>query len=405
MINKAKATYQEFPSRFWVVVAAGFVDRIGATLIFPFFALYITQKFGVGMTQAGLLIGTFSLSGLIGSMLGGALADRFGRRFIVLFGLVVSALSSVAMGLANDLGLFYVLAVGVGLLSDIAGPAWQAMIADILPVEKRPEGFGILRVAGNVAWIIGPTIGGLLAGYSYLLLFILDAVSSSITAAIVYRKVPETMPRVEEGTKPEPLVNTIAGYRKVTADRLFMAYIIISVLMLVAYVQMYNTLSIYLRDMHAVTPQRYGFLLSTSAITVILFQFWMTRRVKDRPPMLMMALGSAFFMIGLGSYAFVTQYALFLLAIILITIGEMIVMPVSQALAADFAPAAMRGRYMAVYSLAWHLPSTFGPILAGLVLDNYDPDLVWYAAGILCFLAAAGFLWLHRFAQRRLASV
>ena len=122
-----------------------FVDRVGGTLIFPFFALYVTQKFGVGMTQAGVLIGIFSISGMVGNFLGGALADRFGRKGIVLFGLVASALSSVAMGLVNDLAVFYLLAILVGLLSDIAGPGWQAMIADILPEEQRAEGFGIMR--------------------------------------------------------------------------------------------------------------------------------------------------------------------------------------------------------------------------------------------------------------------
>jgi MFS family permease len=405
MINKIKSTYQEFPARFRVVVAASFVDRIGATLIFPFFALYITQKFGVGMTQAGLLIGVYSFSGLIGSTLGGAMADRFGRRFMILFGLVFSALSSMAMGLANDLRLFYVLAVGVGLLSDIAGPAWQAMVADILAIEKRTEGFGILRVTANMAWIIGPTIGGLMAGHSYLLLFIMDATCSIITAAIVYRSIPESMPHAKRESEPEPLIKTIAGYRDVVADRIFMAYILVSVVMLLGYIQMYNTLAVYLRDVRGVPPQGYGILVSISAVTVVLFQFWVTRRVKNYPPMLMMALGSAFYMIGLSSYAFITQYALFAAAIILITIGEMIIMPVSQALAANFAPTDMRGRYMAVFALAWYLPSTFGPLLAGLILDNYNPNLVWYAAGILSLLAGCGFLWLHHTARSHLTTV
>ncbi|MCJ7825680.1 MAG: MFS transporter, partial [Anaerolineales bacterium] len=142
MLNRIRSTYQEFPRPFWVIVGSGFIDHLGRTLIFPFFSLYITQKFGVGMTQAGVLLAIFSLSGLVGSMIGGALTDRFGRRGIVLFGLVISAMSSVSMGLVNDLKLFYILAVFVGVLSDVAGPARQAMIADLLPPQKRSEGFG-----------------------------------------------------------------------------------------------------------------------------------------------------------------------------------------------------------------------------------------------------------------------
>lgn len=405
MLKKFRKTFAEFPRRFWIVAAARFVDGVGGTLIFPFFALYITQKFNVGMTQAGMLLGTFSFFGLVGSMLGGALTDRFGRRAIVLFGLVVSATSAVSMGFVEQLSIFYLLAALVGLLSDIAGPAWQAMVADILPEEQRSEGFGILRVVGNLAWIIGPSIGGLMATRSYLLLFLLDAVASLITAAIIYRLIPETMPEKSAAEQQESMGSTFAGYRTVLSDRLFMTYTFVSMLMLVVYLQMYSTLSVYLRDQHGVSTQGYGFLLTSSAITVIFFQFWVTRKTKDRPPMLLMALGSALYMLGFGMFGFVSAYALFVSAIVLITIGEMIVMPVSQALAANFAPEDMRGRYMAIFGLAWAIPSTVGPTLAGMILDNANPNLLWYLAGVFALLAVLGFLWLHGSTKQRFAAL
>ena len=105
MLNSIKKTYNGFPSLFWVVAFTLFIDSIGSTLLFPFFALYITQKFGVGMTQAGILIGMSSLAGIIGSTIGGALTDRFGRRRLILFGLIFSAVSSLSFGLANDINL------------------------------------------------------------------------------------------------------------------------------------------------------------------------------------------------------------------------------------------------------------------------------------------------------------
>ena len=86
MYNKIRETYHDFTPKFWVLIAAVFIDVIGSTLVTPFFALYITKKFSVGMTQAGILLGLFSIFGLIGSMVGGALTDKFGRKRTTLIG-------------------------------------------------------------------------------------------------------------------------------------------------------------------------------------------------------------------------------------------------------------------------------------------------------------------------------
>lgn len=395
MFNSMRKIYNEFPLKFWMLVLASFIDVIGSTLIFPFFALYITQKFGVGMTQAGVLLGIFSISGLVGSIIGGALTDKFGRRGIMLFGLVFSGFSSITMGLVGKLYVFYGLAVVVGLLSNIAGPARQAMVADLLPETQRSEGFGILRVAANISWIIGPSIGGFLASKSYLLLFVLDALLSLITAIIIYKLIPETKPETSEEKEQESLLETVVGYRLVIRDTAFIAYLVVSMLMIIVYQQLYSTLSVYLRDVHGVPTQGYGLLLSLNAGLVVLTQFWITRKSKRFSPMLMMALGTGLYMIGFTMYGFVTVYFLFVVAMLIITVGEMIVVPVGQALAARFAPEDMRGRYMAFYGLSFTVPQTVGPWAAGVILDNYNPNWVWYGGGILCAVAVVGFYILY----------
>lgn len=395
MLYRIEKIYHEFPREFWIVVGVSFIDRVGGTLLFPFFSLYITQKFQVGMTQAGIILGLFSIFGLFGGMIGGALTDKFGRRKLILFGLVFSAISTLTLGSVNQFAALIPLAVVIGLLSDIAGPAHAAMIADILPEKQRQEGFGVLRVVGNMAWIIGPTIGGFVANRSFFALFVTDAVISCLVAALFYRFMPETKPEAEAEQAQQSILETFKGYGVVTRDLAFMAFLVAGMLMGVVYQQMYNSLSVYLRDNHGINPQGYGFLLTTSAITVILFQFWVTRTIKHRPPFLMMALGTIFYMVGFGMFGFVSLYALFALAIVIITIGEMIVMPTSQALAANFAPAAMRGRYMAVFGLTWAIPATIGPGAAGVILDNYNPNSLWYIGGVLCAIAALSFYSLH----------
>jgi len=402
MLRRFRKTLAEYPRPFWALVGAGFIDRLGGTLIFPFFALYVTERFGVGMTEAGILLGIFSIFGLAGSMVGGALADRFGRRSLLLFGLVISALSSISMGLVDNLAAFYVLAAFVGLLSDVGSPARQAMVADLLPEKQRSEGFGILRVSGNLAWMIGPTIGGFLAARSYLLLFILDAISSMITAGIVYAMIPETKPETAEAGEPESFLATLGGYATAIRDLAFLGFVLASMVLTTVYLQMYSTLSVYLRDVRGLPAQGFGALLSANATMVVLFQFWLTRRISGCPQLLMMALGAGLYMLGFTAYAFVDGFVFFLAAMLIITLGEMIVIPVGQALAARFAPEAMRGRYMAFFGLSWAVPSTIGPLAAGLIMDHYDPRWVWYIGGVLCGVAVLAFLALHARTQDRL---
>jgi MFS family permease len=404
MLTRIQKIYREFPLQFRVLVGAAFIDRVGGTMLFPFFALYVTDKFNVGMTEAGLLLGIFSLAGLVGGVVGGALTDKLGRRSLVIFGLIFSALGSVAMGFITSLPAFYALAVVVGFLGEIAGPAHGAMVADMLPEEQRAEGYGVLRIVGNLAWIIGPTIGGVLALRSYTLLFVVDAITSLITAAIVYRLIPETRPAPAERTQGESLLQTVVGYREVARDRLYMAFLVTSMLMLVVYQQMYSTLSVYLRDVHGVPARGYGLLMSIDAALVVVAQFPVARRVKHYPPMLMMALGTAFYMVGFAMYGFVSTYALFIAAILLITVGEMIVMPVGQALAARFAPEAMRGRYMAFFGFSWALPGMFSAWAAGVIMDNYNPNWVWYLSGIISAVAVLGFYGLYLSTRARFSA-
>lgn len=354
------------------------------------------------MTEAGMLLGSFSLFGFIGSFLGGALTDRFGRKGMVLFGLVFSALSSIAFGLVSEFYLFFILAVFVGLLSDIAGPAYQAMVADLLPEEQRAEGYAFIRIAVNLAWIIGPVIGGLLAAYSYLLLFVLDAISSIIVAGIVFRFIPETKPEADQETEQESLGKTILGYVDVAKDGLFLAFVAAMIFNVYAYGQIYSTLSVFLRDVHGVPERGYGLLMSANASLVVLLQFWITARLRGRPPMLVLALGTAFYLVGLTMYGFVAVYWLFLAAMMLITIGEMIVLPTAQALAAKFAPEQMRGRYMAFFGISWMIPSIIGPTLSGMILDGPTPRLLWFICGVSSAISIAAFFTLHNAAGDKL---
>jgi len=250
------------------------------------------------------------------------------------------------------------------------------MVADLLPKEKQAEGFGILRVAFNLSAVIGPLLGGFIATQSYMLLFILDAVSSIITAVIVYTVIPETKPQKQDDKPEETVVKTIIGYKEVLADWVFVLFLSVSAIVVLVYMQMNSTLSVFLRDVHGFPVQSFALLLSMNAAMVVLFQFWITRKISKYAPMKVMAFGTMFLMIGFGMYGFISEIYLFFIAMVIITVGEMIVYPIGQSTAASFAPEDKRGRYMAVYAFQWAIPNLFGVLAAGLIIENIGPKAI-----------------------------
>ena len=396
LLQKITKIYNEYPRAFWTYNIIIFIDRLGGFMLYPFFALYLTQKFDIGMSTVGILFAIFSVSGFVGSALGGAVTDRMGRRGVIMFSLVLSSLSALGMGFAPSLAVFTAVSVIVGTLSNIGGPAHEAVVADLLPPEKRAEGYGIIRVIFNLAVIIAPAIAGLLIARSYILLFIVDAVISLICAGIVLFALPETKPKAHANAKPETMKQTFAGYGQVFKDTPFVAFIGVTIMMSLVYMNINTTLGVFLRDQHGLPEVGYGSLISINAILVVLFQFWIARRLEKYKSLLMMAAGSFLYAIGFAMYGFVSGYILFVAAMVVITIGEMIVSPFQQALVASFAPEAMRGRYMAVSGLSWGIAFAIGPYFAGLILDSTNPNLLWAFCGFLGMLATIGFTVLNK---------
>jgi MFS family permease len=319
-----------------------------------------------------------------------------GRKGVIIGSLILSSFSALGMGFAPTLSIFVIVVVFVGTLSSIGGPAREAVVADLLPPEKRAEGYGINRVVFNLAVIIAPPVAGLLIARSYTTLFIVDAVISLIAATVVLVALPETKPEAHPDAKPETMRQTFSGYKHVFKDTPFVLFISVTILMTLVYMNMNSTLGVFLRDHRGLPELGYGYLLAMNALVVVLFQFWITRRLEKYKPLLMMAVGAFLYAIGFAMYGFVGGITLFVVAMLIITVGEMVISPFQQALVASFAPEEMRGRYMAVSSLTWGIAFMIGPYFAGLVLDSPNPNMLWFISGFIGILATIGFIALNR---------
>jgi MFS family permease len=141
----------------------------------------------------------------------------------------------------------------------------------------------------------------------------------------------------------------------------------------------------------------FGSLVLLNALMVVLLQFPVTRWSSQQPLLLVMMGGAAFYLLGFGSYGLSPSAPLFVFAMILITLGEMLVIPTGQALTALLAPLDMRARYVAMERFTLIASQSLGPLAATAIMDDLDPRWVWYGCSIICAISIAGFygLYLH----------
>ena len=400
--NDLRHLRREYPRSIWSLTGGTFINSFGGSMVFPLFTLFFTQKFGISVAEAGLLAALFTVGGLIGGPLGGWLADRVGRKGVMIFSLCAEAVLSLGMALAPTLPLLVLTIFCFGLTVPMFWPASSATIADLVKPEKRAGAYGLIRVAANLGVAFGPLVAGVLLAVqqqpdgstppnAYLPLFVMDALTSLIFAFIIWRRLRETKPQVvaqSDGTKA-PQVS--GGYGRVFQDSPFMIFVILSGLVGVVYSQMNTTFGVYLTRTLGYSASVYTAMLSTNAAMVVLFQFPLARWVDKQDRSAMLALGAALYAIGFGFIGFASTLFMFWTAVVILTIGEMVIVPAAQTVSADLAPIDMRGRYQATFGLINNFFYGFGPVIGGYLYDIGRSQLIWFGSLILGLAVAFGF--------------
>jgi MFS family permease len=182
------------------------------------------------------------------------------------------------------------------------------------------------------------------------------------------------------------------GYGQLVRDRRFLGFCSVSVLAAISYSLMMMLLPVYAKDNFGVPESQYGLILTTNAAMVVLFQFATTRITQRYHHLPVLAVGSLFYALGVGSVAWGWNFPSFLASMVILTIGEMIMIPTSTALTANLAPPDMRGRYMSVYSIAWGVAFGIGPVVGGILNDMVAPVAIWYGGCVMASAAALGFM-------------
>ncbi|MBX3463056.1 MAG: MFS transporter [Planctomycetes bacterium] len=379
------------PATTWLLCLAAFVNRAGAMVV-PFLSLYLGERFGYSVGEAGRLLSLYGIGAILGSLLGGRLADRLGP---VRVQVVTLSATGVWMLVLTQVQHPWLLAGSVfvlGVVNDAFRPGnITAVGASCEPLLRR-KALALNRLALNAGWAIGPTVGGHLADVDFRWLFVADGATCGLAAGLVWLFLRRWRPAVAPSTTPD----AGKGLGAVRRDRRFVGAMVCCVLYLVVFIQYFSTESRWLAETFGYDKKTIGWFLAINPVLIVLLELPVVHALRRRAALPIVALGAlvtgtAFLLLlpPLGALGVV-------LSMVVLTIGEVLQMPQLGAWVYDRAPAHARGAYNGVYTSTFSLGFVLAPWLGGELYDAAGPAALWWTCGGLGALSALGFLAVHR---------
>jgi MFS family permease len=391
-------TLSGLPTTFWWLWAGTLVNRAGA-FVLPFLAFYLTDDLDLTPSYVGLVLGAYGLGSVVASLGGGVLADRLGRRPVLLGSQVSTAATMVALGFTTQHVGVLVLVALLGLTSNTARPAFSAMTTDIVAPKDRVRAFSLNYWAINLGFAVAPVLGGLLARAGYLTLFLADAATTLVFAVLVYLRVPESRPEVvvAEGERPGSMADVLR-------DRVFLVLVGLAFLFALVFMQYMSTLPVQMGD-DGLSASQYGGVIALNGLLIVFVTVPLTRWLQAYPSSQVLAVSSVFIALGFGATAWASTVTTYAVTVVIWTMGEVIGAATGPAVVAGLAPAALRGRYQGLFGFSFALAALAAPLVGGSVYEHLGSTTLWVGCGVLSLATGAAHLAAGPARERRYAQL
>ena len=381
---------RRLPRTVQILVAGTFVNRLGSMIV-PYLTLVLNRELHLTETETGLLVSAYGAGTIVAMLAGGQLTDRLGRRRTLLLSLLGSGTLAVAMGLSPSVGVFAPLLIAFAFLADLYRPASSAIIADLLPSADRALGFAALRMAINLGFGFGVMAGGLLADVSWRLLFWADGATTLLFAALVYLRVPET--------RHETPVAATAVSGHPMRDGVFVLLMLSTFVYCLAFYADFIVLPLTVTKSAGYPAYVFGLVVSVNGFLIAACELTMVDWLRRFRRLRVAAVGVLTTALGLGIMGLVMHWAGFVVAMILVTIGEILTLPQQSAFVTDWAPPEMRGRYLGTASASWGLGAAVAPIVLLPLHAQLSEAAFWGVLGLLILPSCALLMHLDRTAD------
>ncbi len=388
-----RLNFEQYPRQYQLMFWGMMLSTLGSSMIWPFLMIYVSEKLDLPLAAVATLLTINSIAALISSFLAGPLVDRYGRKWMMVVSLLLNGIAYIFLSQAESLTTFAILMTITGLVNPLYRIGADAMLADLIPEKERVEAYALLRLSNNVGIAIGPAIGGFIASASYAYAFYMAAFGMTAYSLLLAFFAVETLPKFGlTGEEVEKVKEKFGGYLDILKDKKFVLFATAFTMVVVCAAFMWTLMPVYAKQNFGVPENKYGFIPTTNAIMVVTLQLAITNWSKKLQPLMAMAIGGTFYTIAVGSVALGTGFWGFWASMVVMTIGELILVPTSSTYVANMAPADKRGRYMSIYGLSWSISTGVGSLIGGALNDVLGPQAIWYGGAIIGFFGVLTFL-------------
>ncbi|MEH2244938.1 MDR family MFS transporter [Nostoc sp.] len=375
----------------WIFAIGRFFSEVGTGFTLFYAPIFFVNEVGLSATAVGLALGSASISGIVGRIVGGSLADsgEWGRRRTLLLATAISAIGSLVLAATNNFTILVIGSLISGLGIGFYWPAAEAVVADASQIDNRRETFAIARLADNLGLAIGIVLAGFLIAIigSYRWLFVIDAISFLVFFGVVYVGINETeQQQMEESEKTQHFASwmtvlSVDAKRLVVRHRRFLVYIAVNIFFTIYISQIHSTLPLYFKNF-VIKSTTEGFAQTTISVLfawhlvlAIICQLPVTSALKRCSHTFALTVSAILWAIGFGLIwvsGIAPSHNLVWVALALGVFAVAIVSytPSAASLVTELAPENKRGLYFSINALCWSVGSFIGHPLGGWALDQ-----------------------------------
>ncbi|WP_417444929.1 MDR family MFS transporter [Joostella sp.] len=386
------SSFQGLSKEVWWLALITLINRAG-TMVIPFLSLYLTQKLNFTLGDVGWIMTFFGLGSVVGSWIGGKLTDKIGYYKIMTFSLLCSAVCFIAL---QFLQTFWSICIGIFiviLVADMFRPAVFVALSAYSKPENKTRSVTLIRLAINLGFSAGPAIGGLIiTNMSYGGLFWVDGITCFFAGILLLNVLNPKKAKVLDDSKNEA---PESAYKDVPYWIFFVAMILFGFIFL----QYFSTVPLFYKELFYLTESDIGLLLGFNGFLIFLFEMPLVQYFEKKSwgSITNVIIGCVLTLLSFLVLNISSWIGVLVIGMILMSFGEMLVFPFSNAFALNRAKRGNQGEYLALYSIAFSFSHILGHNSGFHLIDSFGYEFTW---GIMTFLGVIACVLLYYLKHR-----